>query len=149
MENETNDPDSIASGELHQKIQRAQQLHRRMTQPEKLLWKKLRANRLCGAHFRRQTNFHGFIVDFYCPWAQLVIELDGPVDEDRREYDQWRDGILMEIGLRVMRFTSEQICSDMPKVLEAITEALMSFPSHSKNGPLPSKFGRTFGERHS
>jgi very-short-patch-repair endonuclease len=48
-----------------EKLQRAKELRREMTPAEKILWEKLRANKL-GVHFRRQQVIAGFIVDFYC-----------------------------------------------------------------------------------
>ena len=59
------------------KAQRARELRRRMTTEEKALWQRLRANRLDGFHFRRQQVIDGFIVDFYCHAASLVVETDG------------------------------------------------------------------------
>ena len=59
-----------------EKLQRAKELRRDMTPAEKLLWQELRANKL-GVHFRRQQIIVGFIVDFYCHKAALVIEVDG------------------------------------------------------------------------
>ncbi len=48
-----------------QKLKRAKELRREMTPAEKILWEKIRANKL-GVHFRRQQVIQGFIVDFYC-----------------------------------------------------------------------------------
>ena len=59
-----------------EKLQRAKELRRNMTPAEKMLWGELRANKL-GIHFRRQQIIEGFIVDFYCHKASLVIEVDG------------------------------------------------------------------------
>jgi very-short-patch-repair endonuclease len=58
------------------KLQRSRELRREMTPAEKLLWQELRANKL-GTHFRRQQVIAGFIVDFYCHKADLVVEVDG------------------------------------------------------------------------
>jgi very-short-patch-repair endonuclease len=61
-----------------EKLQRAKELRRDMTPAEKILWQELRANKL-GVHFRRQQVIAGFIVDFYCHKAGLVIEVDGDI----------------------------------------------------------------------
>ena len=58
-----------------EKLERAKELRREMTPAEKILWHELRANKL-GVHFRRQQVIQGFIVDFYCHKAQLVVEVD-------------------------------------------------------------------------
>lgn len=61
------------------KAQRARELRREMTPAERLLWARLRANRLQGFHFRRQQIIEPYIVDFYCHQAGLIIEVDGDV----------------------------------------------------------------------
>ena len=63
------------------KIQRAKDLRHQMTEEERLLWKCLRTHRLADLHFRRQQIIDGFIVDFYCHTAGLVVEVDGEVHE--------------------------------------------------------------------
>jgi very-short-patch-repair endonuclease len=73
------------------KLDRAKQLRTQMTPAEKLLWQHLRNNRLNGLHFRRQQIIDGFIVDFYCHAARVVIEVDGEVHQNQREYDDERD----------------------------------------------------------
>jgi very-short-patch-repair endonuclease len=55
----------------------SRELRRRMTPTEKRLWYHLRGRRFAGWKFRRQTPIAGYIVDFYCARARLVIELDG------------------------------------------------------------------------
>lgn len=62
-----------------QKRELAKQLRQNMTPAEQVLWQELRANRLEDYHFRRQQIIDGFIVDFYCHRAALIIEVDGPI----------------------------------------------------------------------
>src|SRR3972149_3006786 len=69
-----------------EKLQRAKELRRDMTPAEKILWQELRANKL-GVHFRRQQVVAGFIVDFYCHKAGLVIEVDGDIHDLQQEED--------------------------------------------------------------
>ncbi len=64
-----------------EKLERAKELRRNMTPAERRLWNELRANRLGGWHFRRQQIIDGFIVDFYCHKAGLIIEVDGPIHD--------------------------------------------------------------------
>ena len=85
-----------------------------MTPAERRLWNCLRANRLGGLQFRRQQVIDGFIVDFYCHAAAVVVEVDGPVHDDRADYDAERDRILTARGLRVVRFTNEQVNGSLP-----------------------------------
>ncbi len=93
-----------------------------MTEEEQLLWAELRTNRLHGLHFRRQQIIDGFIVDFYCHRAGLVIEVDGSAHIDRTGYDAERDRILAARGLHVLRLTNEEVRSDRAAVLERIAK---------------------------
>jgi very-short-patch-repair endonuclease len=124
MENETDNPPRVIAHESSQKILYAKQLRGQMTESEKILWKKLRANRFCNAHFRRQTVIRGFVVDFFCVDAGLIIELDGSVHEKQEEYDKEREEVLAGLGLRVIRFTNEQIKFELQKALDTIADKL-------------------------
>ena len=97
----------------------AKQLRRAMTPEEKILWQKLRTNRL-GFHFRRQQIIGKYVVDFYCHAAALVVELDGDVHKRQIERDQERDADLAGRGLRVLRFENEMIHHDLENVLKQI-----------------------------
>ena len=110
------------------KAQRAKELRRQMTAGEKLLWERLRANRLLGLHFRRQQVIGGFIVDFYCHAAALVIEVDGGIHQRQIAYDEERDRVLSARGLRVLRFSDGAIRKDLPNVLAIIAAACRESP---------------------
>src|SRR5579859_4806498 len=86
-------PHSIGKRDL------ARRLRQRMTPSERRLWEKLRANRLAGLPFRRQQIIDGFIVDFYCHTAGLVVEVDGAVHKATIEYDKMRDTLIGSRGL--------------------------------------------------
>src|ERR671933_105018 len=103
------------------KVQRAKELRRQMTQEEKKLWQHLRANQLNGLHFRRQQIIDGFITDFYCHAARLVIEVDGEIHQQQAEYDAERDRILLARGLRLLRIRNEQVRQNLDKVLARIS----------------------------
>jgi very-short-patch-repair endonuclease len=105
------------------KVQRAKELRRDMTPAERALWQHLRANRLGGFHFRRQQIIGGFIVDFYCHAAGLVVEVDGDVHTKQPEYDAERDRILAGRGLRVLRFQNEECTRRLEDVLARILAA--------------------------
>lgn len=102
----------------------ARALRRNMTAAERQLWQHLRANRLAGWHFRRQQVIAGFIVDFYCHAARLVIEVDGPVHIAQVEEDRAREQLLCDQGLRILRFTNAQVEGELENVLAQIAEAL-------------------------
>jgi len=102
------------------KAGRAWELRRHMTREERILWKALRTNRLGGLHFRRQQVIDGFIVDFYCHAAALVVEVYGPVHVEQAGYDSERDQILSARGLHVLRVTDQAVQQDLPAVLSLI-----------------------------
>ena len=106
-----------------EKILRARSLRRNMTPAEKVLWQELRTNKL-GSHFRRQQVIAGFIVDFYCHSAGLVIELDGDIHRGQQEYDAERDKILEGMGLRVIRFRNDEVLLNLPRVRTQLKEEI-------------------------
>ena len=101
------------------KLQRAKELRSDMTPAENILWQELRANKL-GVHFRRQQIIAGFIVDFYCHQASLVVEVDGDIHDLQQEEDARREKVLIEMGLTVVRFRNEDVIKDLPRIVERI-----------------------------
>jgi very-short-patch-repair endonuclease len=95
-----------------EKQERARELRREMTPAEKILWKELRANKL-GVHFRRQQVIQGFIVDFYCHRAGLVVEVDGDVHDLQKEEDEQREKVLSALGLMIVRFRNDEVVKDV------------------------------------
>jgi very-short-patch-repair endonuclease len=116
-------------GNHHKSLQeRARQLRQEMTPAETVLWKHLRTDQLGGLHFRRQQVLDGYIVDFYCHAAQLVIEVDGEVHESQQEYDTERDAYLTASGMHVLRFSNERIMHDVSACLEEIRDIARTQP---------------------
>src|SRR5438067_10109259 len=91
-----------------------------MTVEERLLWQRLRTNKLGGLHFRRQQVIDGFIADFYCHAAGVVVEVDGPVHEGQAEYDAERDRIFRAHGLRVLRLSNQSVLANLGHALTEI-----------------------------
>lgn len=100
--------------------ERARELRRSMTSAEKVLWHELRTNKLSGLHFRRQQIIDGYIVDFYCHAATLIIEVDGDIHNQQIEYDAERDAHLISRGFKVIRFKNSEVMNNLPIVLEKI-----------------------------
>jgi very-short-patch-repair endonuclease len=105
------------------KLERAKELRREMTPAEKLLWQEVRANKL-GVRFRRQQVIQGFIVDFYCHQAGLVIEVDGDIHDLQKEEDERREKVLSEMGLRVVRFQNDEVVKSLSVVVGKINEMI-------------------------
>lgn len=106
----------------------AARLRRNQTTSEKVLWEKLRKNQVNGHRFKRQHPIAYFVADFYCHNAKLVIELDGKYHDrtQRQLYDEERTRILNEFGLKILRFTDQQVFEDVEKVLSEIRKYLPS-----------------------
>ena len=102
------------------KLAFARQLRKRQTPAEQILWKYLRRHRLGGFKFRRQHVLIGFIVDFYCHSAKLVIEVDGPMHDFQIEADRLRAEKLRGQGLEVLRVTNADVTERLGHVLTRI-----------------------------
>jgi very-short-patch-repair endonuclease len=100
----------------------ARNLRSNLTKAEELLWQNLRNRRLKGFKFRRQHPIAGYIADFYCHEARLVIEIDGGIHDlsDYQEHDIGRTIELEKLGIKVIRFKNKEILSDPEKVLNNI-----------------------------
>ena len=102
-----------------------------MTPAEKILWSHLRNRKVLGFKFRRQHPVLDFIVDFYCHEACLAIEADGSVHHDltQAEKDKERTEIITSLGIRIIRFTNNEIEHDIVRVIQKITIELQSTTS--------------------
>ena len=109
-----------------QLIEQARYMRAAPTQVETSLWEKLRKRQLGGLKFRRQHVIHVFIVDFYCPAAKLVIEIDGPVHAEQEEYDKAREAYLEAMGYESIRFNNLDVAEDIELVLAGIYDACMA-----------------------
>ncbi len=120
------EPNNIITGQriTQEKYLRSKQLRQEMTPEEKILWEQLRRNNLNGLHFRRQQIIDGFIVDFYCHQAQLIIEVDGEIHDLQVESDQERDAILAARGLKILRIRNQEIRQNLQEVLKKIVGCL-------------------------
>ena len=107
-------------------LSHVRKLRKDETDAETLLWDRLRNRRLLGFKFRRQHQFGKYIADFYCHEAQLVIECDGGIHSGAEawNHDQDRDAYMASVGLRVLRFTNEQVLNETESVLSLISKYL-------------------------
>ena len=109
--------------------QRARALRGELTPAERRLWQQLRCGQLGEFGFRRQYPMGLFIVDFYCPAARVVVEVDGDVHARQVEYDAERTRWLeRERGCRVLRFTNDEVRDQLDAVVEAILAVLRTPP---------------------
>jgi very-short-patch-repair endonuclease len=108
----------------------SRELRSNQTEAETFLWLKLRKRQLKNYRFYRQRIICNYIVDFYCPDAQLVIEIDGGqhYSELGMVKDAERDCHLSDLGLTVLRFSARDIFENTEGVLERIYERLPNPP---------------------
>ncbi|MEP6793986.1 MAG: endonuclease domain-containing protein [Saprospiraceae bacterium] len=101
----------------------AKALRKNMTYAEKLLWSRIRDNKI-GYYFRRQHPLSNYIVDFYCHQVNLVIEVDGDVHGDKTVQleDQNKEESIKSYGLHVLRFTNDEVLKDVDGVVQLIKQ---------------------------
>ncbi len=109
----------------------AKQMRNQPTEAEELLWNVLNSKKLEGYKFRKQHIIGNFITNFICIKANLIIEIDGLIHQlpENIESDAQRTEWLEEEGYRVIRFTNEEVLSNLDLVLNKIKEALEIPPS--------------------
>jgi len=103
-------------------FERAKAMRENMTPSELKIWEELKGKKMLGLRFRPQHPIDIFIADFYCHPLKLVIEIDGDIHEsmDQREYDIGREAELNDWGIKVVRFTNEEIDKDLNLVRRRI-----------------------------
>ena len=104
----------------------SKKLRSKPTEAERCLWERIKGKHL-GLIFHRQKPVGGYIVDFYCSQAKLVIEVDGGyhLDSETKSYDKVKDETLRNLGLKVERFTNEEVLNRIDKVVEKIKGILL------------------------
>ena len=101
------------------KWDQASQLRKEQTQGEKIMWSRLRRDRL-GARFRRQACIGPYILDFYCRKADVAVEVDGELHDPIA--DARRDAVLESQGIITLRIKSWDVFS--PKDLDAFVDTV-------------------------
>ena len=104
----------------------ARRLRATMNATELLVWSRLRQRQLDGWKFRRQHPIGPYVVDFYCPAARLIVEIDGPVHgfEEQWAYDLRRQAWLESQRHQVLRVKVESISRSLDDVMATIYVAL-------------------------
>jgi very-short-patch-repair endonuclease len=111
----------ITPPELWEKLKPiAREMRKEPTQAERMLWQRLRRNQMAGLPFRQQFPIDRFIVDFYCPAKRLAIEIDGPIHQYSQAEDTIRKEYIESMGIKVIRFSNQEIFTKISNVLETI-----------------------------
>jgi very-short-patch-repair endonuclease len=117
-------PNIVIGQKVSREIQeRTRELRKNMTSAGKILWEKLRHNRLNGLQFRRQQIINPYIVDFYCHAKGLVVEVDGDIHDLQQDYDAERSNYLIAHGFHILRVTNDEVKENLSTVLQRISVA--------------------------
>ena len=114
---------------MNKKVERARDLRRDSTLPEKICWELLRDRRNSGTKFRRQHPIGPYFADFACASKKLVIEIDGQHHADQLEADARRTTVMEELGWRVIRFWANEVVANPEGIWTAIEIVLSGEPS--------------------
>jgi very-short-patch-repair endonuclease len=139
-----------------QQRERAKRLRTTMTRAETLHWRYIKARRPDGLLFRRQVPMHKYIGDFVCHSHRLIVELDGESHdfESRIQRDAERDARLVSQGYAVLRFTNEEVLTNLSGDVEVIrntarsrlNQTPLSLSLPHKGGGNPQTAAKQFGE---
>jgi very-short-patch-repair endonuclease len=114
-----------------------------MTRAETLLWRYLKAHHVEGLGFRRQVPMKRYVADFVCHAARLVVELDGETHDfaSSQNNDRARDAWFRSQGYAVLRFTNDQVLTNLEGVVELIRQTAATQREAPPSLSLPHKGG--------
>jgi very-short-patch-repair endonuclease len=123
-------PRSTFMTELYNKSSeklKRQTLRNNMPPAERSIWARLRGRQVADCKFRRQYSIAAFVVDFYAPELKLAIEIDGDshLEEQAQAYDAERQAFLESKGTCLLRFTNQQVYTELDGVLEEIAQMVI------------------------
>ena len=112
--------------------QTARLLRLNSTPAENKLWELIRNRKLAGKKFTRQRpiifDYHEkerfFVADFYCHDSKLIIELDGEIHDQQKDYDTLRDYIINDLGISVLRISNQKIINTPKTTIQKIINYL-------------------------
>jgi very-short-patch-repair endonuclease len=119
---------------------RARALRRAMSEPEVMLWSRLRGRNPDKPTFRRQHPFSSIILDFYCPAARLAVEVDGSThwDDAAQAKDAARDRWLARQGVMVLRIPASAIFRDLTRAADGVIRKAEALVAAGRDGAPPA-----------
>lgn len=105
----------------YSKLMLAQHMRDNPTPAEAALWSRLRKNQI-GYPFQRQRVILGYIVDFLQPKSKTVVEVDGGIHKQTKEWDDARTYVLERAGYSVLRYSNEDVLHNIGDVVEGIVD---------------------------
>ena len=111
----------------------ARKFRKNPTKAEDIFWQHVRDRKLFGKKINRQHSIRFksdnkkrfFIADFYCPEVKLIIEIDGIVHKNQKEYDEYRTYLLNYLGYKVIRFNNYDILNNLDSVFNKLKAHLL------------------------
>ncbi len=113
--------------------QKARNLRNNATFSERVLWKYLKSRQMKGYQFTRQKPIGKYIVDFYCPKLQLIIEVDGDSHNEKQEYDRKRQKELEDKGFHFLRLDGHSVLKQTESVLTVIADKIEEIQGQPPN----------------
>jgi very-short-patch-repair endonuclease len=109
-------------------FEKAHELRRNMTKAEKKIWNELKNKNLFKVRFRRQHPDDIFVVYFYCHELKLAIEIDGSIhlEKEVSEYDVGRTHDIGKFGIKILRFTNDEVLNDINEVINKNFDVISS-----------------------
>ncbi len=116
---------------------RRRELRNNQTEVEKILWKYISKNQICGLRFLRQYSIGPYILDFYCPRIRLGIELDGSshTEKENKFYDMDRNEYLESLDIGVIRFWNDDVLKNTKNVLNKLLNKIKSIDNKQQSPP--------------
>jgi len=113
-----------------------QNLRNRPTRSENIIWYYLRGSNLGGYKFRRQQGIGQYVVDFYCPLGKLAVEIDGDshYQPGAVEHDCVKQKFIEKAGIKVVRFTDNDVRENLKHVLSVILRNCAPPPTPPQKG---------------
>jgi very-short-patch-repair endonuclease len=104
----------------------ASQLRKNMTPAELVFWSVFKSSKL-GVVVRRQVPILDYVVDFYIKELGLAIEIDGDYHKDNTLEDGLRQDRIEKLGVKIIRFSNEDILDNLPQVIEHLKSLIIQF----------------------
>jgi very-short-patch-repair endonuclease len=111
-------------------VDTAQFMRKTPTEAEAAFWEIVRGRKINGKKFHRQfpvkfkyeNQNRFFFADFYCPESSLIVEIEGGVHQSQIDYEELRAHIINGLGLRVIRFSNEDVLQNLENVIRILEE---------------------------
>jgi len=112
----------------------ARQFRKNPTKAENIFWQAVRNRQISNHKFYRQypiefsyyNKTRYFIADFYYHESKLVVEIDGGIHKTQKDYGKLRTGIINQPGMKVIRFSNEEVMGSMSQVIKRLEISLSS-----------------------